>query len=225
MKCVTYTNSGHIDLCENMLKSFELVNNKNKFIVYCMDNVSYDYFNGLGYTVKKTDHADCKEGNHDWGSKEFRTLIQNKFPIIKNELDDKVLFVDNDIFFYKDPIPYLENILEHCDVVSQSDLPGTPFCTGFFAVNPSEKIEEVIDKITDYNPQTDGDYDDQLRFIKYIIETKTPIYVLDRYEFPNGHIGFIEKSSSDNKYIIHTNYMIGHDVKVDAMKKIGAWIL
>jgi len=223
MKCITYTNSGHIDLCENMIKSFRSVNSETEFIIYCMDDASYDFFENRGYTVKKADYVICKEGDHDWGNKEFRILIQNKFPIIKNELNDKILFVDSDIFFYKDPIPHIENILNHCDIVSQSDLPGTPFCTGFFAVNPSKSVNTIIDKIIDYNPQTDGDYDDQLRFIKFVIETQTPIYVLDRYEFPNGHIGFIEKSSSDNKYMIHANYMIGHDVKVESLKNIGAW--
>ena len=44
MKCVTYTNESHIELCENMLKSFRRVNEETPFVVYCLDEKSHDYF-------------------------------------------------------------------------------------------------------------------------------------------------------------------------------------
>ena len=200
MKCITYTNNAHRDLCENMLKSFRAVNKSTPFLVYCMDEESYNWFDGKGYDARNATYVECGSDHHDWGNQQFRQLIQNKFPIIKKELDDQVLFVDSDIYFFKDPIPYLEYLLTTTDVVSQSDLPGTELCSGFFAINPSEQVHNVIDHINDYDAERDGEfYDDQLRWIHFLKETRTPVNVLDRHRFPNGHIAFIENSSHKDK--------------------------
>ena len=224
MKCITYTNYAHKDLCENMLRSFRKVNETTPFLVYCMDKQAYDWFEGKGFDARNAEYVEVESGHHDWGNQQFRKLIQNKFPIIKKELNDQILFVDSDIYFFKDPIPYLEYLLTTSDVVSQSDLPGTELCSGFFAINPTEHVHNVIDMINNYDAGRDGEfYDDQLRWIHFLKETRTPVSVLDRHRFPNGHIEFIEKSSHKDKFIVHANYMVGHDKKVESLKSIGAW--
>ena len=229
MKCVTYTNESHIELCENMLKSFRRVNEETPFVVYCLDEKSYDYFTEKGYQTKKQCFVSSEDGNHDWGTTEFCKLIQNKFHIIREEYKDKpVLFVDSDVFFFRDPIPHIQEYLKPCNIVIQSDLPGTPICTGFMALQRTDTLDSIIEKILDFKPEneTDKDFSDQRRFIRFLSESKVPepIYILDRYLFPNGHVEFTEKSSNSERYIVHANYMVGLETKINAFKSIGAWI-
>lgn len=228
MKLITYTNKAHCEMCRNMLHSFRLHNKKTPITVYSLDDYTRDYFEQYGFETRPMSHVQSKSENLDWSTPDYRQLIQNKFPAIKQELEETgnpVLFVDSDLFFYKNPVPYLNHILQEIPVAAQSDPPHTPICTGFFAVKPVQAVYDVINRVIDYNPATDGAYDDQLRFIRFMIETKTPIFSLPQNLFPNGHTAFIQKQNLPDKYLVHANYMVGHDTKKKALQDIGAWIV
>jgi len=227
MKLITYTNFGHTEMCRNMVRSFRKVNSYTPITIFCMDIESKDALESEGHECIVIDYKKCNSEAMDWGTLDYRDLIQNKFFIIKEQMEKygDVIFCDSDLFYFQDPVPYIEGELEVADVVCQTDPPHTAICTGFLGLRPSEASYRVIDMVNDYNPDTDGIFDDQLRFIRYCVETRIPVVTLPQELFPNGNTFFNEGNECPNKYLIHANYMIGYETKVNALKNAGAWIV
>lgn len=231
MNLVTYTNGAHIKMCENMLLSASSFLTKNDPYIYCMDDESYSYFLQNGWkNTRQCSFVPCKSEALDWSSQDYRVLIRNKFFAIQQvleETDEPILFCDSDIFFFKNPTQYLKDIhKEHnVNIITQSDPPHTPICTGFICLYPTEEVYQAIDFVNTQSHNYSRTFDDQLDFIQVVYEKKIPYFALDQQLFPNGSTFFLQNEECPNKFIIHANYMIGHDTKVKALKEANAWIV
>lgn len=230
MNIVTYTNAAHIKMCENMMLSAEKHFDITPYI-YCMDKESKDYFLQTKWNtnVRECSFVACKSGALDWGTPDYRVLIRNKFFAIKEvllETNLPVLFCDSDIFFFKNPIPYLESIHHQhsVNIITQTDPPHTPICTGFICLYPTQDVFTAIDFVNQQATDFSKVFDDQLGFIQAVYQNRLSFYSLEQSLFPNGNTFFNEKKLCPDKYIIHANYMVGHDTKVTALKGASAWI-
>lgn len=229
MKYVTYLNSGCIDICENMLISAEKVGiDMDNFFVACLDENSYQKFSHLKNAFKYADEelTDYQEWTFDADSG-FRKIHYYKWPIIKKIFQEhkQLCWVDTDIVFLKDPSDYLSG---HKTFVAQNDYPGPRACGGFLVFNDSDITESLIDDMAANTTE-----DDQILLNQYIEGPyKTNYKPLPRDLFPNGKTYYelldIDKNKEEfkkNAYIIHNNWMIGIDTKMNKFKDEGYWYL
>jgi len=229
MKYVTYLNSGCIDICENMLISAEKVGiDMDNFFVACLDENSYQKFSYLKNAFKYADEelTDYQEWTFDADSG-FRKIHYYKWPIIKKIYQEhkQLCWVDTDIVFLKDPSDYLSG---HKTFVAQNDYPGPRACGGFLVFNDSDITESLIDDMAANTTE-----DDQI-LLNHCIEGayKTNYKPLPRDLFPNGKTYYelldIDKNKEElkkNAYIVHNNWMIGIDTKMNKFKDEGYWYL
>lgn len=225
MKYLTFLNSGCLDICLNMLKSAENVGiNMNDFYIACLDELALtglrDYTNAFLYTEEEL--TDYQNWTFDSNSG-FRKIHYYKWPIIKKIYQEhkQLCWVDTDIVFLKDPTEYLKI---HKTFVAQNDYPGHRACGGFLVFNDSDITESLIGEMAENISE-----DDQI-LLNYFIDGayKTNYKPLPRELFPNGKTYYElenKEKLKDTAYIIHNNWMIGIETKMNKFKEEGLWYL
>ena len=117
---------------------------------------------------------------------------------------------------------FINNILEqyintNYDCLSQDN--GDGCCTGFFSMKSNEKTKKVdLNFFKKHNYKLHST--NQQFFNKYVLKTKVlNIKLLDRTFYPTGNIYYKNHKNIDDKcYIIHFNFIIGYNTKIDKMK-------
>lgn len=229
MKYVTYLNSGCIDICENMLISAEKVGiNMDNFYVACLDDKSYSKFSYLKNSFQYAEEELTEYQNWTFDANSgFRKIHYYKWPIIQKVYKEnkQLCWVDTDIVFLKDPTEYLSG----CKTFSaQNDYPGPRACGGFLVFNDSDVTESLVDDMAANTTE-----DDQILLNHYIEGPyKTNYKPLPRDLFPNGKTYYelldIDKSKEElknNSYIVHNNWMVGIETKMNKFKDEGYWYL
>jgi hypothetical protein len=220
MKFVTFLNSGCLEICKNMLKSAELVGiNLDDFYIACLDNNSLEAFKEYknAYLYINQELTEYQDWSFDESSN-FRSIVQYKWKIIEEQyLKHKdLVWVDTDIVFKENPTEYLNSFDKIC---FQSDLPGSLVCTGFMKFVDSDLCRTLISLCASYEGQ-----DDQLIFnhiIKdYIIECE----LLNEDLFPNGN-SYYKLGKKSKAIIVHNNWMVGIDTKIQRFKDENLWFI
>jgi len=225
MKYVTYLNSGCIDICENMLISAEKVGIKmDDFFVACLDEESFQKFSHLKNAFKYADEELTEY--QDWtfdANSGFRKIHYYKWPIIQKVYEEykELCWVDTDIVFLKDPSEYLSG---HKTFRAQNDSPGHRACGGFLVFNDSDITESLIEDMASNTTE-----DDQILLNHYIEGAyKTNYKPLPIDLFPNGKTYYEtgdKDSLRENAYILHNNWMVGIETKMNKFKEEGYWYL
>ena len=157
-----------------------------------------------------------------YGTTEFNSITLKKLEVIQAnlELDNEVLWVDNDIVFFKNCLH--EIALKHGNFVMQDDLWGV--CTGFFLARSSMFTKQTINKSIHWLvSSTVKDINDQHAFnrvypqIPGLIVTKLPTE-----EYPNGEIYF-NRGKKDKARMVHCNYLAKTEEKVQRLKDNDMW--
>ena len=221
---ITLTNNGYLEYTRNCIKSLEQIGVEG-LKVYCIDDKAYD---NLDYSRKlKIDNPEDEEVEDFYTFRsggQWTKIVYQKFRIIHRELlkNDFVLFTDGDIVF-KDKrfLKDLINRIDDNDLLIQNDKQDdnddSELCTGFQFIKSNKKTIDF------YNPKRmkleDMGECDQI----YVNANKNKLQYerLPLKKYPNG------KYYQDNKndsYIIHYNYLIGHDKK-SMMIKDNHWFL
>ena len=134
------------------------------------------------------------------------------------EMGNDVLYCDTDSVWLQDPFPYL---VGDFDIWAQMDM--TSFCTGFLAIKSNTRTKQLI---KDWKLYMSGrsDISNQPRF-NAMNKSMLRIQKLDTTLFPSGLLYFDKFSDKQrsNSVVVHNNYIIGHDVKVQRFKKFGLW--
>lgn len=220
MKFVTFLNSGCIDICKNMLKSAELVGiDLDDFYIACLDENSYEnlkqYKNAYLYVDQEITEY------QDWSFSEeskFRSIVQYKWKIIEETYSKHkdLCWVDTDIVFKENPTSYLKSF----DKMSfQCDLPGSLICTGFMKFDDTEVCNHLISVCASYDGQ-----DDQLIFNHFSKEYSDYFILLNEDLFPNGN-SYYNLGKKDKAMIVHNNWMVGIELKIDRFKEEGLWFI
>jgi len=222
MKFLTFLNSGCVEICKNMLKSAENVDlNLNDFIIACIDSDAYESMKNYANCYLAFEH-EFKEYKN-WSFEEtsdFRKIVKYKWKIIKEnyEKHKNLCFVDTDIVFLKNPLEYIQN---NDKILFQCDRPGSLICSGFMVFNDTDKCRELIDICGDNTIA-----DDQLLINEIALSSNfiAHIGIFNQYKFPNGYIYYQEKIR-ENPVIVHNNFMVGVDTKIQKFKEEGLWFL
>ena len=221
MKFLTFLNSGCIEICKNMLKSAENVGiNMNDFYIACLDSNAYENLKEYKNAYLHIDQPITEY--QDWTFSEesgFRNIVKNKWSIIKKiyQENKELCWVDTDIVFIENPIEYISG---HEEILFQGDIPGPTPCSGFMVLNESKECGEIINECA-----SAVDADDQL-IINELIINKYPnnAAILSRDLFPNGYAYYTE-GKKENAVIVHNNFMVGVETKMQKFKEEKLWYL
>ena len=221
---ITLTNNGYLDYTLNCLKSIELAGIKTKLKVYCIGEESASILNNKGITTDLIDDEKSVE------FQEFRTnnwsnIVFYKFKIIYDNLlnNEYVCITDGDIVYENNCIfDYLLNNIKDNDMLIQSDGNITEsVCSGFIFIRSNQ------DTISLFNPSNVEEYrntvgwGDQL----YInsIKGKLKYKKLPLALFPSGKY-YYQYSEEIKPYLIHFNWVVGHEKK-NKMVKYNKWFI
>lgn len=220
--------------------------NINRFLIICLDQDLFNFFAHKGFIdnllLVPDDWHDYEVTKYFtvWKTREHIELNQARIQIIHKllKLNVTLLLADVDIVWLN------ENFLEHvqyifkqtsADVlfsISEIKLRKVWYCIGFYYIKPSPFTIELMLDLLDFqheNPQRTVEQNlnamvDQLQ--KY--KNTDKIGALDPILFPSGNV-WVEKKLNEKfqltPYILHANFLIGKQSKIDAFKKQNLWFL
>ena len=223
MKFLTFLNTGCLEICLNMLKSAEKVGiDMNNFIIACMDENVYDELMKRGY--KKCFlylNQNLKE-YQNWTFAQnsgFRNIVRHKWKIIDRIYREhpNLIWVDTDIVFKENPVELLSG---HKEILFQTDSPGSIICTGFMVFNDTPECRQLVAECG-----SDDSDDDQLIMNRIALSKYNDhIALLSDDLFPNGHV-YYQQGRKDNAMIVHNNWMVGVETKIQKFKDENLWFL
>jgi hypothetical protein len=237
----TVTSDGYKYFTWNLWKNLQAIGVPWKLTILCLDRESFDFFNRIALVPAKPYFMDGPRGEHKtpslFGSSHFKRLNRMKLKALeefsqKPEVDT-LIYIDSDIFLFKDIVPILQNELLYRPLLFQCDekLEGSfecsdpshcqnP-CTGVIAMRLSDR--ESLKKLYSLDSDawraalTDQDY-----IAARLLALSIPYGTLDRLVFPNGIF------LAGNRYVgcalVHFNYILGMEKK-RMMKNKGCWLL
>jgi len=232
IKCVTLTNKGYIEYTDNLIESIKQNNISFNLIIYSLDEFSYKYFSSKGVDTKLVDLSFNEDRISNFelqNSPDFYKIVYFKFYCLNELLKSSkyVLFLDGDIVIKKN---FINRILLDdldLDLIAQSnksphDDNVDEINSGFMLFQSNKKVLKLInpDRFT-IKKFSKFKFHDQT----YInnIKSKFNYRLLDLDDFPNG-AHFKKYKNSLDPYIVHYNYILGHEKK-NQMIKDGNWYL
>ena len=234
MKYVTFTNIGSIELCNNFLQSVKNLGMEKNVIVYCLDFDSRKILErnfDCEFRLFGTDSIEASF--HSYGSEEFRTVTKNKIEIILDALqgNESIVYTDCDVVFRKSPTQFiLDNDNDSVDIFFATDAPFMKMCTGFMYVKNRESIHRLFHEYFSHNEKYDEVKNEHMfdqEIINGILQNNQTgvTYGVYPLEFvSNGHIYFSESIQTGNEYVVHANFTIGKDNKINKLKGANLWV-
>ena len=226
MKFLTFLNSGCLDICKNMLISAEKVGiDMNDFYIACLDKNAYEnlkqYPNAFMWINVELANESIGE-YQDWtfnANSGFRNVVKYKWRIIQEiyRQHKELCWVDTDIVFKENPIELIKNQEE---ILFQSDRPGSTLCSGFMVFNNTIECRKLIKECA-----KDENEDDQLIVNRIALDRYYDnIALLSEDLFPNGSV-YYKENRKENAVIVHNNWMIGVNTKIQNFKEEKLWYL
>ena len=221
MKFLTFLNSGCIDICKNMLISAKNVEiDMDDFYIACLDSNAYENLKEYKNAFLHIDQPITEY--QDWTfNKEsgFRNIVKIKWSLIKKIYQEhkNLCWVDTDIVFVENPIELIEGNEE---VLFQSDSPGSTLCSGFMVFNETKECESLVNECGSNEIE-----DDQLIVNEIALKNyRDHIAILSPDLFPNGHV-YYNEGKKKNAVIVHNNFMVGVETKMQKFKEEKLWYL
>jgi len=224
---ITLTNSGYIDYTLNCLKSLEKIKFTQELNCYCIGQSGTEILTKKGYKCTLIDEEENSNfqlfRNENWSH-----IVFNKFEIIHQNLlkHDYVCYTDGDIVYEnKDFINYLLENIRDKDILIQNDCMYDDnldnLCSGFMFIKSNNKTIELFNPHHVEKNKNKVGWGDQI----YINEIKDKLRfgTLPLHLFPNGNY-YYNSSSIINPYLIHFNWLIGHE-KREKMKYYNKWFV
>jgi hypothetical protein len=210
--------SGFQDMFDNWWHYLSLLKLSLPVIVVAEDNATYTrYKNNINFTVVKGLNQSDGEKAFDYSTKQFKALVSNRptyiLAFIKRGLN--VIYTDVDTIWLKDPRSFLNG---DYDMWASMDGP-VHYCTGFMAFKPSLLSVDLLEnwKASLVTPDIN-----QIKFNSLVKKSEIKHKPLPRSVFPDGRLYFA-RGIRRNVVIVHNNYIIGHDNKVQRFKSVGLW--
>lgn len=206
-----------------MLFSAEKVGiDMNDFYIACLDDIAYDYLSGYpnAFIWKTTEPIPTQYQNWTFNANSgFRDVVKYKWKIIREiyQSHTELCWVDTDIVFKENPTEIIE---KQNEILFQSDRPGSTLCSGFMVFNSTEACLNLINDCSSKNGQDDQLILNEVALKKYY----DSICLLNEDLFPNGHI-YYHQGRKDNAIIVHNNWMVGVNTKIQKFKEEKLWYL
>lgn len=232
---ITLTNDGYLDLTRNLLISMKQLGIDHLLKIYCIGEESYNYFNKYypnntivqintdnNYLKSWVEYKSIQNSDIE-GKRKWSDITSYKIYAINNELKigNDVIFTDGDITFEKNPIPYLFDNINDCDLFIQNDNQdhaSRKFCTGFFLM----KSNPITIEITNFNniQKNLKDFINDQNYLRKF-EDKLNVKYLPLSLFPNGKY-WRDNFNGLDPYIIHFNYDVALG-KIKRMRSFNKW--
>jgi hypothetical protein len=231
---ISVFNLGCIEIAENHISSLLRCGITN-YRAYVTDTASFDIlvkknYNVLYYSVQHSTEV------MNFGTSGFNDLSYIRYKIINELLNQcKIVWyldVDTVVLYNLNTI-----ISEYTDkdIVMQNDI-NMP-CSGCMLCYPTETTKNITDII--YNSRTSSE-NDQILLAKLLYNNNNiKLHLLDHYTFVNGLLYFNElstheiyrklqiefKKTTKPLYLVHANWMIGIETKINQLKNKNLWYL
>ena len=233
------TNSAFLDFTENWLYSIQRCGVWPNITVIAEDRAAYETLLKKNFDIHVTlsNHLGTAD-NLIFNTPEFNVFTHKRANYILEFLQNghNVLFSDVDTYWFENPFAYFEQGYEY-DIYSQADHlpPGfLVLCSGFTYFKASQKTLKFVQIWISRLASTYPLRRDQLVFNEVISQEMkrrrgVKVKVLDPKKFVSGRYYFDEDWRSQNPdvkpVVLHNNWVIGHDVKVERFKQIGKWFI
>jgi hypothetical protein len=238
MKYVTFTNSGSIELCHNMILSLRRFTDED-IIIYCLDESSVQYlkekqFNNVTINTKFS----FKEKYWEYGTQEFKNIMFIKLKClldILNTYTDNIFFIDADVFFANSPCERLKQEEQNeYSLICQTDRPtGSRWCAGVMMMKNNQEIKSLLNEAIHISEQLknikndSGEWHDQTILNHILARGNNKVKCFETTFATNGHLYFSNNGPKErlNQSIIHANFCVGTQQKIDWFKSESMWLI
>ncbi|PWJ55062.1 nucleotide-diphospho-sugar transferase [Dyadobacter jejuensis] len=211
---ITLTNEGYLKYTLNCLLSLKKIG-VNDIKTYSIGKKAFHAIRDAGYQATIIED-ELSAGFQRFRSGNWSHVTFKKFEIIHENLkeNDYVCFTDGDIVFKKKE--FLDYCIDHIgydDLLiqndAQEDISNDNLCSGFIFIKSNEKTLDFFNpKKVKERSNINERWDDQIYVNQYkdeIAYKKLPLSL-----FPNGKY-FYTNHSNIEPYLIHFNWVIGHE--------------
>jgi hypothetical protein len=221
---ITLTNNGYIDYTLNCLKSLANIKMEKQLTSYCIGKKGYSILNKNGFCCELIDD-ETATNFQEFRKQNWCNITYYKFEIIYNNLlnSEYVCITDGDIVYEnKDIFDYLLDTIEDNDLLIQSEGISTlDLCSGFMFIKSNEHTKSMFNPENVKLYRNNQKWDDQVyvNSIKHNIRyKKLPLHL-----FPTGNY-YYEYSKNIKPYLIHFNWIVGHEKK-NKMISYNKWYI
>lgn len=224
----THANHGYCDFVLNTIATMKRAECPWSLVVFCLDQAAIDTLAPHG-VVCVPFFVDASQKLETYYAPAYKRIVFVKLDILESlmaaDVADYILYLDSDVVFYRDPMPYLLTLASadpQTDVFFQCGEPHLMtcsgatvekcknYCSGFFLTRTNQAARELFHyaDIDPANTQYDGDQD----FINARLRATTPVVAnaLSPMFFPNGsHRQALPK----DPYVLHYNYLFSYEKK------------
>jgi hypothetical protein len=248
LEYLTVFNKGFSDFAKNNVLNFKAVFSKDDILtMVALDKDSYEEI--LSFI------KDCNVNNiklklleiglkdyENFDSINYRKIVMNKFHLCVQKLQnsEQLYFFDSDVYFFKNPIEHVKDKLSKYDIVFQVDNPfydrhklySTYVCTGNFAANNNDRSLKFLKEVASLcnSEVMDGNacctyLNSKCNSLKEFKDCKLDVF--NPFLVQNGCDSFVKSNwhEYEDKICIHANHIVGKQAKIDALKKLNAWLL
>ncbi|GLJ16562.1 hypothetical protein SUGI_0283470 [Cryptomeria japonica] len=226
----------------------------SNFLIFAIDHQIYQFCVLQGLPVVMDAHAmNISFNDCHFGSKCFQRVTKVKSRIVLQilRLGYHVIFSDVDVYWFKNPIPYLKSfgpgvLAAQSDEYNETEPLNLPrrLNSGFYFAHSDNATIVAFDKIVKHAALSD--MSEQPSFYDTLCgeggvhrvgdnlciepETNLTVHFLDRNKFPNGAFrGLWEKDNVDGTcktqgcMILHNNWISGRKRKLERQVSSGLW--
>jgi lipopolysaccharide biosynthesis glycosyltransferase len=234
---ICVSNYGAIELTKNHLTSLRQ-NGIDNYMAYVTDNESYNELTSLGFNATLFDTITIEKHKMIFGNNDYNYMTYIRYYVIHKLLEEgkKVWYLDVDTVALINLNIVYETLDKSLDIYFQNDI--NMLCTGCFLIFPNNKTIQLIMCLIKNQNYTNND---QI-MMNQILKNNENIFnidILPKENFPNGLLYFNElsdnlnfrkhqmnfKNSKEPHYFVHANFMVGIDVKMEALKNKQLWFI
>jgi Nucleotide-diphospho-sugar transferase len=235
----TITTAGFVPFVLNLHASMKRIGISNHLVVYTPDQEMQRELSSMGLRSICFGQQDLPVWA-DFLTAERGPIVAYKYAVATEILlsGRNALFVDGDIVFLRNPARHLKMVIDQssAQMIMQYESPGNVYNTGFWFARPHPAVlnlfQDIQDKLLVYKMFTS----DQQCFNEITRDSdRIVLQALDVELFACGNqfLGkladptqSIDRSANPfpfkSAYLLHFNYLIGKEVKVNAMKEFNA---
>lgn len=234
---ICISNYGAIELTKNHLTSL-IQNGIDNYMAYVTDNESYQELTSLGFNATLFDDITIGKNKMIFGNNDYNYMTYVRYYIINKLLQQGkiVWYLDVDTVALIDLNIIYSTLDKSLDIYFQNDI--NMLCTGCFLIFPNDKNIQLINCVIS---NQNNENNDQI-IINQILQNNKNIFNISTFPketFPNGLLYFSElsdnlnfkkhqtdfKNSTEPVYLVHANFMVGIDVKIEALKSKHLWFI
>ena len=228
VKFITLTNSGYIDYTFNCLESLKKCGYNDTLHCHCIGKEGHEKLISKGYQSVLIDQEQ-NSNFQQFRKKNWSNIVVEKYRLIyENLLQNKyVCITDGDIVFENNIfMKYLLDTIKDNELLIQNDTMDDKdtgnLCSGFMFIKSTPNTIDLFNpKHTEHKKNEEG-WGDQIYMneIKHKLKYKT----LPLRLFPNGQYYYKKITKYDKPYLIHFNWVVGHEKK-KKMKEHNKWYI